>query len=212
MNPVNSGYHAIQQMSFDGYTQQQPSEFDFNACQLPPPNMSCYIPPIIPQGETKYFRIEEPCEKRTIVQNFSSVTETSRENTNHYQHVKNVVIHVNRNHWHTQRVVVKDNNYHHYLINNIIRVHDIHHQKVENVPTPGITVKDFKQSCRVEPAQCRVEGQEQPQIQHHPTQTHSYSPSPNYIQNTDMGFIDCPEQKQQIQHHQHQQQQQYYLR
>jgi hypothetical protein len=151
---LSVGGAATAPQSFDGYTSQEPPAFDVASIQLPPPNMACYQEPPAPRSEVKYLRVEEPPVTKTITQNFNTSKTVVKENVIHHQHVKNVIINVNRNHWHTQRVVVKDNNYHHYLINNVIKVADIHHQKIEQVRGESKTFNDYKQTQRVEPAEC----------------------------------------------------------
>lgn len=145
---------ATAPQSFEGYNPQEPPALDISNIQLPPPNMACYQEPPSPKSEVKYFKVDEPTVTKTITQNFNSAKTVVKENVIHHQHVKNVIINVNRNHWHTQRVVVKDNNYHHYLINNVIKVADIHHQKIEQVRGESKTFNDYKQTQRVEPAEC----------------------------------------------------------
>ena len=148
--------------NFEGYVPQEPVPIDITSLQLPPPNMNCYHEPPTPQGETKVLRHEEAPITKTVVQNFNSLKTVVKENTIHHQHNKTVVTHVNRNHWHTQRVVVKDNHYHHHLTNNVIKVADIHHQKIEQVRGESKTINDYKQTQRIEPAQCIRENDAQP--------------------------------------------------
>ena len=128
------------------------------AVALPPPNYACYQEPPEPKGETRWLKYNEPTITKTIEQNFNTLKTSVKENNIHHQHNRTVIQNVNRNHWHTQRVIVKDNNFHHYLTNNVIRVNDIHHQKIEQVRGEGKTFNDFKQTQRVEPAQCQRNG------------------------------------------------------
>lgn len=144
----------MQPMSFDDYKPTEPGPIDISKLILPPPNMQCYVEPIVPKGKVVYLRHVEPTIQRTVTLNFNTVKTVVRENIVHHQHNKTVITNVNRNHWHTQRIVVKDNNYHHYLINNVVRINDIHHQKVEQVRGEGKSFNDFKQTQRIEAAKC----------------------------------------------------------
>ena len=158
----NSNGNASSHASFEGYAPQEPAPIDITSLQLPPPNMNCYQEPPTPQGETKILRHEEAPVTKTIVQNFNSLKTVVKENTIHHQHNKTVVTNVNRNHWHTQRIVVKDNHFHHHLTNNVIKVADIHHQKIEQVRGESKTINDYKQTQRIEPAQCLRENDAPP--------------------------------------------------
>ena len=153
------GVVAINATSFEGYTPQEPPAIDISAIQLPAPNLACYQEPPQPRPEVKFFKVDEPTVQKTITQNFNTSKTVVKENVIHTQHVKNVIINVTRNHWHTQRIVLKDNNYHHYLINNIVRVADVHHQKLETVKGESKNFSDYKQTQRVEAAEC-VRGQD----------------------------------------------------
>jgi hypothetical protein len=150
---------AIGPQSFEGYVAQEPGPIDIASIQLPPPNMACYQEPPQPRPEVKFFKVDEAPVTKSITQNFNTSKTVVKENTIHTQHIKNVIINVTRNHWHTQRVVVKDTNYHHYLINNVIKVADVHHQKIEQVRGESKNFNDYKQTQRVEAAEC-VRGQD----------------------------------------------------
>ena len=146
---------VMSQMSFEGFTPNKPAPFSIESLNLPPPNANCYQEPPAPKGETKYVMIKEAPVFKTINQNFFSTNTTVKENVIHYNHVKDVIITLNRNHWHTQRIVVKDTNYHHYLINNVIKIKDIHHQKIETTNGESRNISDYKQVNRIEQPVCQ---------------------------------------------------------
>ena len=182
--------------SFEDYSPREPAPFDISSLQLPGPNMQCYQEPPAPKGEVKFFQVIEPEVKKSVTLNFNTCRVVTKENTIHHQHIKNVIINVNRNHWHTQRVVLKDNHYHHHLINNIIKVTDIHHQKIEQVRGESKNFTDYKQTQLVEPATCLKEGQSI--VQEAPT---AVAPAPvvNVVSSSDYTktYYNCPEQAQQ---------------
>ena len=121
---------------------------------LPGFNGQCVIPPPVPRPWSRWITYDDIVINREKQEQYATCKTFVIENNIHHQHNKTVITNVNRNHWHTQRVVVKDNHFHHHLTNNVVKVNDIHHQKIEQVKGEGKTFNDFKQTQRIEGAQC----------------------------------------------------------
>lgn len=141
---------------YEGYSPNAPAEFDVSSVQLPPPNMDCYHPPTVCKGSTRHVRYPEETIQRTVEQDFSDDAKTLYKETNvHHYHVKNILINLIRRHNHNIKVVNNENHFHHFLTNNIVRVLDAHHQRFQQVKGESKNINDYKQTHRVEGAECR---------------------------------------------------------
>ena len=132
-----------------------PDEIQLEFPALPEADYSCYAPPQVPPGQTRYLKVDEPTKVKQLAQNFDDVRTAVRENNTHIQRNKTNITNVNRNHNHLLRIVTNENNYEHNLTNNVVRVADIHRQKIENVKGETRNFKDFKATQKVEHAGCQ---------------------------------------------------------
>ena len=128
---------------------------------LPPVNYDCYEGFEAPKPVIRYFETQLDTVERVIEKNYETVKTYVVENVVHHQHNKTVITTVNRNHLHVHKIITKENNYHHFNTDYIFKVNDIHTQRIENLAAEGVTINDFRQTSKVEPATCQllVEGQ-----------------------------------------------------
>jgi hypothetical protein len=123
--------------------------------ELPQPDYTCYQPPQVPPGQTRFLKVDEAAHVKNLEQNFNDVRTAIRENNTHVQRNRTQITNISRNHNHLLRIVTNENNFEHNLTNKIVRVADTHRQKIENVAGETRNFKDFKQTQRVEAQGCR---------------------------------------------------------
>jgi hypothetical protein len=136
-----------------GYSTNEPAP---PALCLPGYNKSCIITPPIPRPWSRWVQHEDEFVHKQIEQNYASARTFVIDNNVHHQHNRTVQTTVNRRHLHTHRVITRENNFHHFNTDFVVKVNDIHSQRVEQVQSEGVTVNDFRQTQRVEPATCQV--------------------------------------------------------
>ena len=103
-----------------------------------------------------WLQHDEIVVEKDVEENYHTLQTYQIENDIHHQHKKTVVTTINRKHHHTSRFITKENNYHHYNTDYVYKVNDIHSNKVEHFKADGVVRKDYKQSVRVEPAECKT--------------------------------------------------------
>ena len=122
-----------------------------------PVDYSCYSPPFVPPGVTRFCKVKLPTLYRWLkTQHRGDVKVVTRENNNHVQIDRTVVTHLNRNHLHTKRIVTNENYYNHYATKNVVKVNDIHKYDVQHVPGTKKIFNKHIEIAKVQPVKCLV--------------------------------------------------------
>ena len=123
---------------------------------LPGFNGQCVIPPPVPRPWSRWVTYDDIVINREKQEQYATCKTFVIENNVHHQHNKTIITTINRSHLHTQRIITKENNYHHFNTDYIVKVNDIHTQRVEQLAAEGVSINDYRQTSRVEPATCQV--------------------------------------------------------